>query len=289
MSIGGTGPGRRPPKKVRDALCREVGFRCPIRDCGSPYLTFHHFRPPWSVKPHHNPAGMIALCSNHAAKADGGYYPDDYLLELKDKSATAPRPVVGEFDYLTRDLVVVVGSMAFYDVDTIVEIDGERCVYFNRDESGFLLLNFKMPSMDGGPRAWMEDNVWTVYPGARNVECPPRGRFLKVEFDNGDGFDIDFRVACAPEEFESIVPGRRALAEAVKFPVTVARISERSRNGLIEFGHDEMRLPQGNRIIGGAVIGASVGISLSGYGVLKAETFRAVSSALDAYNNGRRR
>jgi hypothetical protein len=57
-------PSRTPPIAVRRKLRQEVGFACPVPDCGSPYLTWHHFDPPWHVTPQHEPAGMIALCKS---------------------------------------------------------------------------------------------------------------------------------------------------------------------------------------------------------------------------------
>src|SRR5918912_315690 len=35
---------RTPPAAVRRELRREVGFGCPVPDCGNPYLYWHHFR-----------------------------------------------------------------------------------------------------------------------------------------------------------------------------------------------------------------------------------------------------
>jgi len=61
---------RTPPAAVRRELRREVGFGCPIPDCGIPYLTWHHFDPEWRVEEHHRPEGMIALCLTHAGLAD---------------------------------------------------------------------------------------------------------------------------------------------------------------------------------------------------------------------------
>ena len=37
---------RTPPKKVIQTLRQEVGFGCPIPNCGNPYLEWHHFDPP---------------------------------------------------------------------------------------------------------------------------------------------------------------------------------------------------------------------------------------------------
>lgn len=275
---------RKPPKAVREVLCREVGFRCPVKDCGSPYLTFHHFGPPWRTQPHHNPNGMIALCSNHAAKADGGYYPDDYFQGLKERRVGSHTPVTGEFDYLRHDLAAIVGSNLYYEVDTLVMIDGERCVYFNRDEDDYLLLNFKMPSHSGVPRAWMEDNVWVVDPGARHIECPPRGRFLKVEFDNGDFFRIEFREVSDADEFCRRFPKQSHTAEVLTFPLTIAHLAERARDGLVEFGTDATRLPGNNVVRNSAMIRGGVGISIEGYGGISADVVRGLSSQVESYN-----
>lgn len=58
---------RTPPIEVRRQLRKEVNFGCPVDGCGIPYLTWHHFDPPWNEKEHHDPNGMLALCANHAA------------------------------------------------------------------------------------------------------------------------------------------------------------------------------------------------------------------------------
>lgn len=227
---------------------------------------------------------MIALCSNHAAKADGAYYPDDYFHRLKERHVGSGLLVTGEFDYLRHDLAVVVGSNLYYEVDTIVMIDGERCVYFNRDEDGYLLLNFKMPSHSGDPRAWMEDNVWVVDPGARHVECPPRGRFLIVEFDNGDFFRIEFQEISDANEFCKRFPERSHATEMLTFPMTMAHLAERARDGLVELGTDATRLPGNNVIRNSAIFRCSVGISIEGYGGISADVIRGLSSQVESYN-----
>jgi hypothetical protein len=76
-------------------LRQEVGFGCPIpragRACGNPYLAYHHFDPPWTVEQHHNPAGMVALCAEHHAKADARAFPIEYLRKLKAERVVPQR------------------------------------------------------------------------------------------------------------------------------------------------------------------------------------------------------
>src|SRR5690348_4262835 len=82
---------RRPPAAVQRVLRQEVGYGCPADvdgvPCGNPYLEWAHFDPPWNVKHHHNPEGMIALCHEHHTKFDAGALSLDQWKELK---RTAP-------------------------------------------------------------------------------------------------------------------------------------------------------------------------------------------------------
>jgi hypothetical protein len=255
---------RRPPQAVRDELCAEVGFRCPVQDCGSPYLSFHHFNPPWRTKPHHDPSGMIALCLNHAGKADNGSYPNDYLSSLKREGVGLAQTVEGEFDYLRRDVIAVLGSGIYYETRTLLEINGERCIYFNRDKNGYLLLNLKLPTAAGEPRALMVDNVWVVPPGAGKIVCPPRGRSLRVEFDNGDFFRIEFTDVESPVALKEKYPWTNvdALADEVTFPIAVVEFWERSSNSAIEIGRHATTLPGRNLIANIVSIRNGVGISV---------------------------
>src|SRR5580704_16752784 len=65
---------RTPPSQLRRELRRRSGFRCCFPKCQVPYLSYHHFDPPWEPHHVHNPDGMIALCSTHHGLADGGLY-----------------------------------------------------------------------------------------------------------------------------------------------------------------------------------------------------------------------
>jgi hypothetical protein len=74
---------RDPDESVKKILRQEVHFGCPIENCGSPYLSFHHFDPPWRLRQHHEPGGMIALCLEHHIRADRNAYSIQQLKEMK--------------------------------------------------------------------------------------------------------------------------------------------------------------------------------------------------------------
>ncbi|WP_133202535.1 MULTISPECIES: hypothetical protein [Arthrobacter] len=115
---------------VLNILREEVGYHCPAdKDgdiCGSPYLTWHHFDPPWRVEKHHRPEGMIALCREHADKADNRSYTDDQLRTLKKEGKGRGKSVSGRFDWMRQEMIAVVGGNAFLDApeDIIVQKGG---------------------------------------------------------------------------------------------------------------------------------------------------------------------
>jgi hypothetical protein len=64
-------------------LRKEVNFCCPIPDCNNVILTYHHFDPPWRVRQHNDPQGMIALCPVCHGFAEGGRWTNDQLRHFK--------------------------------------------------------------------------------------------------------------------------------------------------------------------------------------------------------------
>jgi hypothetical protein len=79
---------------------REVGFRCPVPDCGSPYLTWYHFDPTWHEREHNEPSGMIALCQEHHDKADAGAFTLEQLRDMKRQGRERSETLKGRFDWV---------------------------------------------------------------------------------------------------------------------------------------------------------------------------------------------
>ena len=232
------GPGRDPYEWVKTTLRQEVGFCCPVQGCGSPYLTWHHFDPPWRVEHHHRPEGMIALCREHADKADHGSFTDDQLRELKRVGRSRAAEVRGRFDWMRQDLLSVVGRNFFYEERVIFQLGEVPCIWFDRDKDGYLLLNFKMPTLGDRPRAQIDQNFWSVSPAAEEVICPPNGRLIEVSYSNGDKFRVEFFNAESPGDVDKRYPphGQRRWYGQVQFPLTVVEIWETAAGTNIEFG-----------------------------------------------------
>jgi hypothetical protein len=126
---------RKPPVAVRRALRQEVGFGCPVPGCGSPYLTWHHFDPPWSEQEHHDPQGMIAICRDHHPEADQGAFTREDLHAFKEAGRDRGAVLEGRFNWMRRKLLAVVGGSFFLETPIIVQLFDHRLIWFSRDDT----------------------------------------------------------------------------------------------------------------------------------------------------------
>lgn len=216
---------RKPPRDVRKTLRQEVGFGCPVPGCGNPYLEWHHFDPPFSDEPHHRSEGMIALCTAHHKKADGGAFTAEQLREFK-KNRVRAEAVRGQFDWLRNDLLAYVGGNFFYETLRILTIDGRDVVWFNRDEDGYLRLNIRMLSVIASERAIIEDNAWENIGSPIDLQSPPQGKELKIEYENGDYLYVKFFVLSSAEEaFRKYQVHALLDEQGVRYPITTVEVN----------------------------------------------------------------
>lgn len=191
---------RKPPKEVRRELRREVNFKCPI--CGSPFLTWHHFDPPWKEREHHNPDGMIALCAECHGFADQGKYTKTQLRELKRN----PNPSLRKFGWQRNELVIFAGGF-YVNPRVFLRLKGCDIVWFNRDESSNLLLNLDIRDASDRSVILIEDNDLIEYDAVDeigDIEIKPHGQELTMRVSElGIYFSIRFK-NCEPEELKEL-------------------------------------------------------------------------------------
>jgi hypothetical protein len=172
----------RPPADIRRELRTEIGFGCPVDGCGSPYLTWHHFDPPWREREHHDTAGMIALCLQHHKEADSGAFTHDQLRALKAEpflKRVGAQPA-GHFNWRREQLILEAGGGFFVRCPVFLEIAGRPMVWLTSDEDGNQLLNLDVWDVDGELSFAMRDNDWIVLAHLDDVEAPPSARSLIV-------------------------------------------------------------------------------------------------------------
>lgn len=216
---------RVPPIDVIRELRNEVGFGCPVAGCASPYLEWHHFDPPWHIENHHNPAGMIALCTAHHKKADGGAFTKEQLRQLKENKAHAAM-VRGQFDWLRNDLLAVVGGICYHETLKVLQLDGRDIIWFRRDKDGYLRLNVRMVSIQAAERAVIEDNIWMNIGEPKDLHSPPQGKEVRIDYDNGDHLFVKFLVVDNPQEAYERYDNETLLqSNGITFPLTVVEVN----------------------------------------------------------------
>ena len=231
-------------------------------DCGNPYLSWHHFNPPWRDERHHRPADMIALCLDHSAKADGGAYQPELLREWKKTGQAQAVSIEGRFQWMRRDYLAVIGGNFYYKNGTILQIGLRRCIWFGRDADGYQLVNFWMPTTADEPRARVFESGWIVPPNIKDMECPPTGKRLKVWYANGDRIAFEFFDIADAGQLVDRYPAAKDWRNHVDFPTTVVEISERASGSPIEFGPAETTLPGQNIIRNSFIGGGGVAIQI---------------------------
>jgi hypothetical protein len=198
---------REPPVAVRRQLAEEVGFGCPVEGCGSPYLTWHHFDPPWAEREHHDPSGMVALCRDHHPEADAKTFTIEELRKFKREGRDRSRILGARFNWMRRQVLAVVGGNFFFETPIAVQYCHMPVVWFNRDPEGRLLVNLQALTTSEEPRMLMLDNFWmTEGTDEREIQCPPSGRLVSATYPNGDNLKVEFRELSSVEELDQRYP-----------------------------------------------------------------------------------
>lgn len=203
---------RTPPEAVRRRLRSEVGFGCPVEGCDSPYLTWHHFDPPWAEKEHHNPDGIVAMCVEHHGKADQGAWTKDQLRAFKDpKQNHANDRMQGQFHWKRERLVLLAGGNWWTGCAVLLQCGPIPLIWLSRDKDGYELLNLDLFDSDGVPRLQLRDNDWIVDRKVEDLECPPKKASLTVRTKT---LGAELRIAFQPADPDVITAMAATIAEA---------------------------------------------------------------------------
>jgi hypothetical protein len=199
LGTSAASPGRTPPADVRRHLRKEAGFVCAVPDCGSPYLEYHHFDPPWSDGRQHRPEGMIALCAGHHKHADGGAFTVQQLRNWK----SAPNPqldISSKLQWRREQAVFRLGSNMVASCEVILECGGRPIIWLTKDQDGFELINLDIFDSNGRIAFQMRDNDWITGKTWDDLEVPPRGRSLAIRSEEyGISLSLKFSSATVPD------------------------------------------------------------------------------------------
>lgn len=204
--------GRYIPEKVRKQLREEVAFGCPIKNCGSPYLSYHHFDPPYHLEKHHRPEGMIALCLHHHKAADNGAYKINQLRNFKKYPylKTVKQKPKGRFEWEREQFIILMGGGAYISNEVILQVKTKDIIWISKSEYGYENLNLDIYDQQGKPLFIMRDNDWLIYECFSDLICPPCGNSINLNAEaRGVKIDLKFYQSLKEEldkKLERIVP-----------------------------------------------------------------------------------
>jgi hypothetical protein len=189
-----TDPPRGGSAPTRRILRKEANFGCAI--CGEPYLTYHHFDPPWAERHHDEPEGIIALCVKHAGMADAKAFTKKQLRVFKRLPSNKGTTLESTFEWFRQNLLFIVGGNIAFKCNTIVASSRERIIWLEEDEeTGSRSVSMNIRDQDGGLILAMDKNQWSSDLSLiEDIDSSARGHKLKVTATNKKAsFEIAFR------------------------------------------------------------------------------------------------
>jgi len=220
-----------PPSEVRRILRQEVNFGCPVRECGNPFLTWHHFDPPWRVCHQHNPERMVALCLQCHKEADAGAFTKSQLQTLKEHPYLKDSKPRAKFNWQRQLILLEVGSNYYLSPDRILRIADNDIIQVSHNPSGLQALSLDLRTANGNPVLRMEANDWVLLDEVEDMECPSSANALIIRIPNkGIRLSLRFRSLTEAKLHERIIqrctefiwkPIHKAIS---KWPVAVCTI-----------------------------------------------------------------
>jgi len=185
------------PAELRRALRKEVEFGCPIPECRSPFLEYHHFNPTWDEGKQHVQEGMIALCPIHHRKADKGTWTNDELVSFK--RSTNRVPVRGKIDWNMNNAVIIVGNNFYFWNLFSIEAYGRELFSLKLDSNNNFVINAQFLDENLNPLMKIENNDILLDKLPRgDLSCSASGHKIRIEskknkiFKRKPFFEINF-------------------------------------------------------------------------------------------------
>lgn len=199
------------PADVTRSLRAEVGYLCPAPGCNSPYLTWHHFNPPYREGQSHEPTGIVALCLQHHKEADQGAFSLEQLRGMKRILEKGPRPMpAGHFNWRRDQLILEAGGNLLVRVQTLLQIGDRPIVWLSNDENGHQLLNMDVYGLDGRVLFQMRDNEWSTAELFDDLFCPPAADSIVLRVRSRDILlKLKFKSLTPPQLREHLVRRER--------------------------------------------------------------------------------
>lgn len=192
------------PNSVKKVLRQEVNYGCPVPDCGSPLLTWHHFDPPWHIQNHHNPEGMIALCTKHHPMADAGTFSNEQLHSFK-KSPNSLDSIKNKFEWYPQNCLIRLGGCYAFDWCRVT-IKNITILEINKNDLGLTCINILLEDENKALLAEIEGNQFISYSeNVHDISISASSNRIKV-WSNERKIGLECHYSRkSPEEVEKLI------------------------------------------------------------------------------------
>lgn len=185
------------PGPVQRKLRREVNYGCPFPGCGKPFLHFHHFNPQYHILHHFNPAGMIAVCSEHHSPA---LNIDPEILNKYKQNPNSSKFIESKFPWIATDCIIRLGGCYAFNNCSIF-LEDEPIFWTQKANNHYeqLLFNFIIKNKNDDILLGMRNNNFIQFPqNIPDLKVTPSANRIKMWFDytkNKEkiGFECTFR------------------------------------------------------------------------------------------------
>lgn len=240
------GLSRNIPSDIKRAVRQRCGFGCVI--CGKGIVQYDHFSPEFADATEHRAEGITLLCGNCHDKKNRRLLTNDQVARMNAKPYCLQNGTAFERFHLSGDQpIVLLGTTEFRDCKVILEVAGERVIWFTKpeaEEEG-LQLNARIRDETGKIVFEVLKNEWKVGDGVWDMDT------------SGNGIVIRSR----PRKFELIL--RFLPPETIK----VERLRLRNKTTTVRIEKDGSIVDENkNRFVGCAAANCHTGIRFNAPG-----------------------
>jgi len=175
------------PEPIRRSVRQRCGFGCVV--CGDPFITYHHFDPPFKDAPAHRAEGITLLCQRCHADETHHRLAPDYVRQHNAKPyclcAGHTRHCLVRSSISTgKPLTFKIGSATF-DTRVVLMYEWEELISFKppEAENAPWRLSAKISDLNGRELLKIVDNEWRI--GIERYDITTCGETIEVREARG--------------------------------------------------------------------------------------------------------
>ncbi len=176
------GLSRTIPEPVARAVRQQCGFGCVV--CGNAVFEYEHFEPEFVDAKAHEAVGMTLLCPTcHSRKTRGRLSRETIASCIADPFCLRKGFASEVFDVGAQHPRITLGNIETFNVDTILEIDGERVLWIEEPEEPNTpyRINAHFKNRGGTTLFKIENNEWQAPSDSWDVQTVGRSITIRKQ------------------------------------------------------------------------------------------------------------